>query len=167
MSAWADAVTQADIQVLYRRFQTLDRRKKGYISMDEFLNIPELSINPLSQRLVTLFENVNFEDFVKLIAVFTDKASKEEKLRVMFSIWDVDGDKRVSRDDLAIVLRQRAGSSLTGGELQSLIDKVLEGAGVGPGGALSFEEFCAVFQGSSLEAMQTESPQVMVEGFVI
>ena len=85
MSAWADAVTQADIQVLYRRFQTLDRRKKGYISMDEFLNIPELSINPLSQRLVTLFENVNFEDFVKLIAVFTDKASKEEKLRVIFS----------------------------------------------------------------------------------
>ena len=99
--------------------------------------------------------------------MFTDTASKEETLRVNFSIWDVDGDKRVSRDDLAIVLRQRAGSSLTGAELQSLIDKVLEGAGVGPGGELSFEEFCAVFQGSSLEAMQIESPQVMVEGFVI
>lgn len=42
-----------EISALYRRFRTLDRGRKGYITADEFMTIPELSINPLAQRLVT------------------------------------------------------------------------------------------------------------------
>ena len=40
---------------------------------------------------------------MKLLAAYT--ASKAEKLRVIFSIWAVDGGKRVSRGDHAIVER--------------------------------------------------------------
>jgi hypothetical protein len=46
------ADTQAEVESLYKRFRSLDRGKKGYISAEEFLGIPELSINPLAQRLV-------------------------------------------------------------------------------------------------------------------
>lgn len=47
-------VSQAEVESLYRRFRSLDRGLKGYISAEEFLAIPELSINPLAQRVVRL-----------------------------------------------------------------------------------------------------------------
>jgi hypothetical protein len=43
------AVTEAEVEGLYKRFRALDRGRKGYISGDEFLQIPELSINPIAQ----------------------------------------------------------------------------------------------------------------------
>ena len=33
---------------------------QGYISAEEFMNIPELSISPLAHRLERVFESVNF-----------------------------------------------------------------------------------------------------------
>ncbi len=40
------------MESLYKRFRSLDRGRKGYISAEELMGIPELSINPLAQRLV-------------------------------------------------------------------------------------------------------------------
>lgn len=54
------SVNQGEIEGLYSRFRTLDRGRKGYISADEFLTIPELSINPIAPRLVRLFDSINF-----------------------------------------------------------------------------------------------------------
>ena len=76
------SVSQGEIEALYHRFRALDRGHKvkpvnkhrrensqvdflerswqGYISAEEFMNIPELSINPLAQRLERVFESVNF-----------------------------------------------------------------------------------------------------------
>ena len=34
---------------------------QGYISAEEFMSIPELSINPLAHRLERMFETVNFK----------------------------------------------------------------------------------------------------------
>jgi len=47
------AVNQAQVEALYSRFRALDRGRKGYITADECLAIPELSINPLAQRMVS------------------------------------------------------------------------------------------------------------------
>ena len=48
------AVNQYEVEALYNRFRALDKGRKGYITADEFLAIPELSINPLAQRLVRI-----------------------------------------------------------------------------------------------------------------
>lgn len=37
---------------LYKRFCQLDRNSKGFISTDEFLSVPELAMNPLSQVVI-------------------------------------------------------------------------------------------------------------------
>jgi len=42
-------VNQAELGGLYKRFRALDRGRKGYLSGEEFMLIPELSINPLAQ----------------------------------------------------------------------------------------------------------------------
>lgn len=77
---------------MYTRFRTLDRARKGYISADELMAIPELSINPIVQRLVRQFESVNFKDFCRLLSAFSSRASHQNKLGFMFQVYDVDGD---------------------------------------------------------------------------
>jgi serine/threonine-protein phosphatase 2B regulatory subunit len=91
------AVSQREIESLYERFRTLDKGRKGYIHADELLGIPELSINPILSRLGRLFESVNFKEFVKLLAPFSARASRDDKLEAMFLIYDVDGDGEASQ----------------------------------------------------------------------
>ena len=50
----AHVVTQQEIVSLYKRFCQLDRNNCGFIPSDEFLSIPEFSLNPLSQVLLSL-----------------------------------------------------------------------------------------------------------------
>ena len=131
------------------------------------MGIPELSINPLSQRLVALFENTNFQDFVRKVSLFSDKAPFEEKLRFMFTVWDVDGDGRISQEDLEHVLRQRAGSSLNEGELRAVAQRVLREAGVEAGGGMGLQNFREVFNGDGLSGMRIDPPELTITGFII
>jgi hypothetical protein len=60
---------------------------QGYISSVELLNIPELSINPLTRRLEHMFDSVNF----KVRAIFahstTQKLDTTGFLIPIDSIW--------------------------------------------------------------------------------
>jgi len=105
--------TSAEIQTLYKRFQQLDKKHKGYISEDELLNIPELAINPLAPRIVQLFVNVNFKEFCRLLSLLSKNANEKSKISFMFRVYDVDADGIVSRNDLEIILRQLVGSTLS------------------------------------------------------
>ena len=69
-----------EIQTLYKRFRSLDKRHKGYLSEDELMSIPELAISPLASRVVQVFQNLNFVDFCRVLAAFSDRATREEKL---------------------------------------------------------------------------------------
>jgi Ca2+-binding EF-hand superfamily protein len=42
---------------MYRKFRHLDKDQNGVISMDEFKMIPALSVNPLLERMVTIFDS--------------------------------------------------------------------------------------------------------------
>lgn len=120
------AWNQSEIISLYKRFRSLDRGRKGYISTEELLAIPELSINPLAHRLVRQFESVNFVDFARLLAAFSDRAPYEDKLKFIFRVYDVDGDGLVTRDDMQIMLRQLAGSSLNDDDISCLVSRALQ-----------------------------------------
>ena len=41
------------------------------------------------------------------------RASREDRLRLIFAIFDVDNDGRVSAEDLELMVRQLAGTSLS------------------------------------------------------
>ena len=108
---------------------------QGYISAEEFMNIPELSINPLAHRLERVFESVNFkvldvapapdicllacklvvsqlQEFVYLLSAFSSRAAVDDKIHLIFTVYDSDGDGLVSADDMELMLRQLAGSTL-------------------------------------------------------
>ena len=121
-------VSQPEIEGLYRRFRALDKGHKGYISADEFLSIPELSINPLAKRLERVFESVNFKEFVGFLAAFSPRASREAKVRLIFAVFDADGDGVVSRSDLELCVRQLVGASMGEEGVAAVVASALEGA---------------------------------------
>ena len=93
--------------------------------------IPELSINPLARRLERAFECVNFREFVSFLAAFSSRATKEDRIKLIFHVFDADGDGRVGREDVDLTLRALVGASLTEDEITAAVDAVLEGAGGG------------------------------------
>ena len=72
--------------MLYNRFRRLDRAGRGTLSTDDLLMIPEINMNPLSPRLVTLFElnadeRINFKSFVAGLSVLAPGAPPEVRSR--------------------------------------------------------------------------------------
>ena len=105
------------------------------------MNIPELSINPLAQRLERVFESVNFkvdsvdpesalspglsvhacvQEFVYLLSAFSSRAAVDDKIHLIFNVYDSDGDGLVSADDMQLMLRQLAGSTLRSASANTL-----------------------------------------------
>jgi serine/threonine-protein phosphatase 2B regulatory subunit len=52
------------------------------------------------------------QEFVRILAAFSARASREDRVRFLFDVYDMDGDGVVSREDLELILRQLAGTSL-------------------------------------------------------
>ena len=46
------------------------------------------------------------------LSTFSRRATRNDRLRFLFTVHDMDGDGVVTRDDLELMLRQLAGSSL-------------------------------------------------------
>ena len=80
------AVTQQEIETMYWRYRSLDRGRKGFVTAEELLVIPELSINPLAHRIVRMLDGCNFADFVRFMANFSPRATPEAKARFIFEV---------------------------------------------------------------------------------
>ncbi|EIE23968.1 EF-hand [Coccomyxa subellipsoidea C-169] len=148
--------TQSEIEGLYRRFRALDRGRKGFISSEEFSSIPELSINPLHSRMGQMFNHVNFKEFALALKASSKRASREDKLRVIFSLFDVDNDGILSPADLELMIRQLAGSSLSEEDVKLVMEMALKEANASDAG-LTFEDVAKALEGSELR-MEVEMP---------
>lgn len=130
---------------------------QGFITAEEFLSIPELSINPLAKRLAYFFESINFKEFLGLLAAFSCKASRDDKLRFMFNVFDVDGDGAIDEEDLTLILRQLAGSGLSEEEVGSLVNRVFAAAGASKERGITFPEYRAALEGTQI-TLQVDVP---------
>ncbi len=79
-------VTPPEIGRLYKRFMSLDKESTGFISSDELLSIPELTMNPLAPRILSLLDKdkrdqINFKQLLLILAAFSTKASTEDKMK--------------------------------------------------------------------------------------
>ncbi|CAI5476985.1 unnamed protein product [Closterium sp. Yama58-4] len=132
--------SQEEIASLYRRFCALDRNGKGYVSGDEFLSIPEFAINPLAHRLLGMLEGVNFKDFVKWLAAFSSRATAEDRTRLVFAVYDVDGDGKISKGDLLAMLRDLSGAFLSDEQREEVVVQAMQQAGFTSDSLLSFND---------------------------
>nr|ACO15551.1 Calcium-binding protein p22 [Caligus clemensi] len=161
--------TSNQIERLWSRFTSLDKLQKGYLSREDFLRIPELAINPLGDRIVHAFfkesrdseaDIVNFPDFVRVLAHFrpleknADKNksnSRLEKLKFAFRMYDLDGDNKISKEELLAVLTMMVGANISEDQLLSIAERTIIEADKDKDNLISFEEFSNVLQRTDVE----------------
>ncbi|XP_030457554.1 uncharacterized protein LOC115678334 isoform X1 [Syzygium oleosum] len=149
--------SQQEIVSLYERFCQLDRNAKGFISADEFLSVPEFAMNPLSQRLLKMVDGLNFKDFVAFLSAFSAKASKQQKIELIFKVYDSDCNGKVSFNDILEVLRDLSGPFMSDGQREQVLVQVLKEAGYTRESYLLLDDFVKVFGNSELK-MEVEVP---------
>merc|ERR1712088_1123727 len=173
--------TKQQIERLYARFTSLDKQNHGYLTREDFLRIPELAINPLGDRIVHAFfrdssekdeeeggkfnganekEIVNFPDFVHVLAHFrpikknaekNKMNSRTEKLRFAFRMYDLDGDDKISKEELLAVLTMMVGANISEDQLVSIAERTIMEADEDKDNLISFEEFSKVLQRTDVE----------------
>lgn len=146
----------SQIKRLYSRFSNLDKENKARLSPEDLKRIPELAINPLSDRIIESFftsdneEGINFKDFVHVLARFrradNDKSvcplnTREHKMRYAFKMYDVDNTGRISKQNVESILNLMVGSNKSGAQLTAIADRTMMEADEDKDGFLSFEEF--------------------------
>jgi serine/threonine-protein phosphatase 2B regulatory subunit len=151
--------TSLQLKRLYKRFKRLDKDNKGGISREEFLSIPELAMNPLSPRILSLFDTrhedvVDFRNFIEILSIFrgTNTVSREQKMKFVFRLYDVNEDGYITADDLTEVLRLMVGQHLTDEQIREIVETTIHQADtIDYDGKLSFEEFSRVIYNTNIE----------------
>jgi len=133
--------SQQEIVSLYQRFCQLDRNAKGFISADEFLSVPEFSMNPLSQRVLKMVDGLNFKDFVAFLSTFSSKASIQQKIELIFKLYDSDGNGKVGFNDILEVLQDLTGSFMLEEQREQVLIHVLDEAGYTRTSSLMLDDF--------------------------
>ncbi|KAF0698645.1 Aste57867_10739 [Aphanomyces stellatus] len=143
----------SDIQQMRLRF--LGWSPSDDMTKDEFLAIPAVAVNPLRERLFSLFEltptgTIRFQDFVTLMAVFTYHSSRDTKLKMAFKLQDVDGDGKVTKGDLVAYMKLvvdfgEMPADEADKNMDTLAMRTLEEASSDPSGEfLSYDDFAKV-----------------------
>merc|ERR1712212_720954 len=171
--------TKQQIERLYARFTSLDKQNHGYLTREDFLRIPELAINPLGDRIVHAFfrdghanangigeletrdrDVVNFCDFVRVLAHFrpikkniekNKLNSRQEKLKFAFRMYDLDGDEKISKEELLAVLTMMVGANISEEQLMSIAERTIHEADEDKDTLISFDEFCKVLERTDVE----------------
>lgn len=102
---------EGEILKIFKRFRRATEGEE-FMTEDQFREMPEIAMNPLIDRLVVMFgfnkpgneEGINFSMFVISLSVFSHRGTRAKKLRAAFDLYDVDGDGKISRDDLMMIL---------------------------------------------------------------
>ncbi|VDN93619.1 unnamed protein product [Brugia pahangi] len=140
---------------------------RGYLDRDDFLRIPELAINPLGDRIVDAFftetedlgQKINFREFIRVLAHFRPISkekrnilnSREEKLKFAFSMYDLNKNGFITRDEFKVILNMMVGANITAEQLESIADRTISEADIDNDGKISFDEFCRAMEKTDIE----------------
>ena len=108
--------TRKDILRLYKRFSQLNPVRINSriadvctrLNFEEVQMIPELRVNPFRNRICEVFSTdgygLNFEDFMDLFSVFSERAPWDLKATYAFRIFDFNKDNAICKNDIEQVL---------------------------------------------------------------
>ena len=176
--------SQSEIRRLYRRFRKLDASKNGVITRAQLLKIPELSMNPLAQRIISLFhpplpttptttsiasttqeqqttanirhdDTINFRDFLQMLSAFSERSPVIEKERLAFRIYDIDKDGFISENELFEVMKTMVGDNVKDEDLKEMVKSTIMDGDTTGDGKLTFNEFRTIMKDENITNKMT------------
>lgn len=135
------------IKAAYKRYQESDTDGSGLVEYGEFCHILGVDASPAVEKLFALFDNdrsghIDIKEFMIGLSNFTG-ASKEEKLKFAFSIFDEDGNGAITKDELMKILKSNHMATSTD-EVRRKADVIMKQADQDGNGVITFDEFVLV-----------------------
>lgn len=164
--------TRRQILRLHTRFLSLDKEGRGYVDRDDFFTIPELTANPLGDRIIDAFfaekdeveKKLTFREFVHVLAHFrpctsttknTAINSRTEKLKFAFAMYDLNKNGYITRNEFKVILNMMIGSNITPEQLESITDRTITEGDYEKNGKISFEEFARAMGSINVEQLMS------------
>lgn len=133
-----------DILRIHKYFYSLSRGA-DHLTKEAFCMIPEVFLNPFSERIAHVFSNeeakVTFTDFVDFLSVFSEDATPSVKIFYAFLIYDFDGDEYIGRGDMEKLVDCLVSTNLSSQEKKMIVDSVFAEADIDGDESLSYVEF--------------------------
>ncbi|KAI8492520.1 cuticle development, partial [Branchiostoma belcheri] len=161
---FAEAMSlRPDSQFVVQMFDLVDKDKNGYISFREFLDL--VVIFSKGFRTEVVLTTHGCPTFVHVFArrqhaeaqLSTGRmGTMEDKLRVMFDMYDLDGNGYLSRDELSNMLGSlmELVSNNTTGRIEDLVESMFAEAGMDGEQDMSFDKFVSMMQDHKEELNQ-------------
>lgn len=135
------------VKSAYKRFQESDTDGSDLIEYGEFCHILGVDAAPAVEKLFQLFDgdksgHVDVKEFMIGLSNFTG-ASKEEKLKFAFSVYDEDGNGAITKDELMKILKSNHMASNVD-EVRRKADVIMKQADQDGNGVITFDEFVLV-----------------------
>ena len=140
-------VSAKTLKRLWFRFQQIDKSHAGAICVADISSIPELSMNPLLPRIISVFAGNNqeglitFRQFVETLSVFSSKASPKQKIDFAFKLYDVQGDGFITCDEVTHILNLLVGNNLPSSKLDAIALQTIQAADKDGDDRISRSEF--------------------------
>ena len=121
---------QKEIKKSHKKFGALDKDKKGYVSINDLVSIPEVENNPLRYHIAQYMndnqenEEITFDTFIKVIDMFKNNKT-EAQYKFLYGLFDFDKDGKISSMDMLINFKLLLGNSLTEEQIKDIVDKTI------------------------------------------
>ena len=121
---------QKEIKKSHKKFGALDKDKKGYVSINDLVSIPEVENNPLRYHIAQYMndnqenEEITFDTFIKVIDMFKNNKI-EDQYKFLYGLFDFDKDGKISSMDMLINFKLLLGNSLTEEQIKDIVDKTI------------------------------------------
>ncbi|GBG26460.1 Calmodulin-1 [Hondaea fermentalgiana] len=132
------------IKKAFKRFQAIDKDQSGLIDYTEFCEVMQIDPSPQAEKIFQTFDRekvgqLDIREFMIAIANFTG-ASKEEKLKFSFLIFDEDGNGVITKQELVKILKANH-LATTEKEVSRKADTIMAQADKDGDGVISFDEY--------------------------
>lgn len=145
--------SKEDMLRLQKRFQVFSRGLPQ-ASFDSLLHCVELSANPFARKILALVDSdldgkLSFDEYVKALEMVTTVRDQAGYCRLLFNIFDEDGDGHVVASDLYFMLKDLLGSHMSDAQVEAVVVLTLQQ--YGSDGSLTFDQFAAIVSAKDME----------------
>ena len=157
----AKELTEVEIQEIRRKFIGLDKNNDGFITIDELMramhelgydNFDEQEVRSLVSALDASggAQKIGYQEFISALIERRMKFEREQLLEA-FKKLDVFGEGKITSQALQAVLKNQGRSNSHCDVVPSEIHEIMEDFAQGANDAITFEDFCRMFEEDLIE----------------